>query len=302
MAGGIVCGSALDELAGAAESLSEAGYRPVVVTDPPFNVGYHYKSYRDRMSEDEYWRMLAEVRGACEGAVFVLYPEMLHRLSIELGEAPERVVSWVYPSNTARQHRDIAFYGVRPDFSRVRQPYRNMSDPRVRKLYERTGGARSYDWIECNQVKNVSREKTAHPCQMPLKVMELVVGVLPDDVAVVDPFCGSGTTLAAAEGRGVPFVGIDVDPAYCEIARSRVDEVREARGRVHRDAGDVPAQGRADGPVQVRAVREVGPLPEGRVPDAARRVPREAGQQPGGDGEEAGGNPAGDGVAPGPGD
>ena len=34
--------------------------------------------------------------------------------------------------------------------------------------------ARLYDWWEINQVKNVSAEKTAHPCQMPLKVMDCI--------------------------------------------------------------------------------------------------------------------------------
>ena len=65
-----------------------------------------------------------------------------------------------------------------------------MTDKRVRELYKRTGGGKSYDWLNCNQVKNVSKEKTAHPCQMPVKVKELVVGVLPDGIAVVDAFAG----------------------------------------------------------------------------------------------------------------
>ena len=112
---------------------------PVIVTDPPFNVGYHYATYKDRMDGDEYLGMICWMMGLCP-SVIVHYPETLHSISIRHGEAPERVVSWVYPSNTRRQHRDIAFYGVTPDFSRVRQPYRNMTDKRVKALYARTGG------------------------------------------------------------------------------------------------------------------------------------------------------------------
>lgn len=100
-----------------------AGLAPVVVTDPPFNIGYRYKGFTDRMDEGDYYAMLAEVT-AKTAAVVIHYPEQLHRLSIEKGEAPERVVSWVYNSNTRKQHRDVAFYGVK-------QPYKNQNDKRI---------------------------------------------------------------------------------------------------------------------------------------------------------------------------
>ena len=196
---------------------------PVIVTDPPFNIGYHYRSYKDRMDGDEYLNMIGWMMGLCP-SVIVHYPEALHVISISISAAPERVVSWVYPSNPRRQHRDIAFYGITPDFSRVRQPYRNMNDKRVRALYARTGGAKLYDWFEVNQVKNVSKEKTAHPCQMPVKVMENVVGVLPDGVTVIDPFMGSGTTGVACRNLGVGFVGVEMDAAYFDIAQKRIKE------------------------------------------------------------------------------
>lgn len=222
----VINGDAMSSISEAIDMIAYTGAVPVIVTDPPFNIGYRYRSYRDRMDEGEYLAMLA---GLIEIApsVIVHYPETLHRVSMAAGRAPDRVVSWVYPSNTRRQHRDVAFYDIEPDFSRVRQPYRNMSDKRVRALYERTGGARLYDWFEVNQVKNVSKEKTAHPCQMPLKVMDNVVGVLPDGVGVVDPFCGSGTTLVACMRRGIPCVGIEIDADYCEIARARIEKERE---------------------------------------------------------------------------
>lgn len=201
---------------------------PVIVTDPPFNIGYHYRGYADHMDERTYWAMLAGVAGMAP-SVIVHYPEALHRLSMEMGVTPSRVVSWVYPSNTRRQHRDAAFYGVDPDFSLVRQPYRNPNDSRVRALIERgSKGAKSYDWVEENQVKNVSRDKTSHPCQMPVKVMELLVGVLGRGVTVVDPFCGSGTTGVACVRLGVPFVGIEVVPEYAAIAESRIGAERGA--------------------------------------------------------------------------
>lgn len=200
------------------------GLLPVVVTDPPFNIGYHYEGYSDKLPEADYFAWITEVT-ALTSSVVVLYPESLHKLSIAKGEAPERVVSWVYNSNTAKQHRDIAFYGISPDFKRMTQPYKNPNDKRIKKLIAQGKGARLYDWWNVNQVKNTSVEKTAHPCQMPVDVMKRVVGILPDGVGVIDPFAGSGTTGVACAELGIPFEGYDINPGYCDIARKRISEV-----------------------------------------------------------------------------
>lgn len=204
------------------EEMQYMGLLPVVVTDPPFNIGYHYKSYRDRMPEGEYYQWLAEVTFYTPSVV-ILYPDAMHKLTLAKGEAPERVVSWVYNSNTAKQHRDIAFYGVKPDFRRVKQPYKNQNDKRIKALMAQGKGARLYDWWNVNQVKNVSKDKTAHPCQMPIEVMLNIIGVLPDGIGVIDPFCGSGTTGVACKRRGVPFIGYEMDADYCEIAQRRLE-------------------------------------------------------------------------------
>lgn len=202
--------------------------RPIIVTDPPFNIGYHYGSYHDRIDDTEYFHNLAEMFNEYPSVV-VHYPESLHRLTLEMGIAPDRVVSWVYPSNTRRQHRDIGFYGVQPDFTLVRKPYRNPNDKRVRELQKRTGGGRSYDWVECNQVKNVSKEKTAHPCQMPLALMDDIIGWLGgiEGATIIDPFAGSGTTCVACEKRGIPWMAIEIDPTYCDIIRRRIEDVQQ---------------------------------------------------------------------------
>ena len=139
-------------------------------------------------------------------------------------KVPEKVVSWVYNSQMARQHRSIAFFDVKPDFRKVTQPYKNPNDKRIKALIAsgRTGG-RLYDWWNVNQVKNVSKDKTIHPCQMPLKVMENIIGILPDDATIIDPFMGSGTTGVAAKNLGRRFIGIEIDPVYFEIAKERLE-------------------------------------------------------------------------------
>ena len=156
--------------------------------------------------------------------VVVHYPEALYKLSFELGYAPERCVSWVYNSNTARQHRDIAFFRIKPDFNKVRQPYKNLTDKRIQKrIAEGKTGAKLYDWWNINQVKNVSKEKTQHPCQMPLEVMKNIIGILPDDYIIIDPFMGSGTTGVACKLLKRDFIGIEVDKTYFEIAKERIE-------------------------------------------------------------------------------
>ena len=83
-------------------------------------------------------------------------------------------------------------------------------------------GAKLYDWWNINQVKNVSREKTKHPCQMPLEVMERIIGILPDDILVFDPFSGSGTTAVACKKLKRDFVGCEIDETYYQIALDRI--------------------------------------------------------------------------------
>lgn len=199
----------------------------IIVTDPPFNVGYKYNIYKDRMSEEDYREMLYEI--FCwdsAPSVVVHYPEQLYQLAVDMGRPPARVVSWVYNTNNRRQHRDIAFFGIYPDFKRVLQPYKNPNDKRIKRLIANGSmGTPIYDWWNVNIVKNVSKEKTAHPCQMPLQVMKNIIGILPDDYVIIDPFMGSGTTGVACCQLNRKFIGIELDKEYYEIAYKRISEV-----------------------------------------------------------------------------
>lgn len=209
------------------EHFSKDDKTPVIVTDPPFNISYHYNGYADNMPEGEYLSMLGEFI-VNTPTVLIHYPEMLHKLSAYTGIVPEKVVSWVYNSNTAKQHRDIAFYGIQPDFNKVKQPYKNPNDKRIKqRIAAGSTGARLYDWWNVNQVKNISKVKTGHPCQMPIEVMCNIIGLLPANVVVIDPFCGSGTTGVACKQLCIPFLGFEIVPEYVEIACRRLAETVE---------------------------------------------------------------------------
>ena len=113
--------------------------------------------------------------------------------------------------------------------NKVRQPYKNPNDKRIKeRIAKGCKGAKLYDWWNINQVKNVSKEKTQHPCQMPLEVMKRIIGILPDNALIIDPFMGSGTTGVAViemnkeQNVNRSFIGIEIDKEYYRIASERI--------------------------------------------------------------------------------
>ncbi|WP_354700516.1 DNA methyltransferase [Paraconexibacter sp. AEG42_29] len=65
--------------------------------------------------------------------------------------------------------------------------------------------------------------RNPHPTVKPITVMRWLTRlVTPEGGLVLDPFCGSGTTGAAARLEGRRFVGIERDPAHSEVARARI--------------------------------------------------------------------------------
>ena len=86
------------------------------------------------------------------------------------------------------------------------------------------GGGMLYDWWEINQVKNVSKEKhgVTHPCQMPVEVMQRVIGIIDPEYTIVDPFMGSGTTAIACIKERRHFVGFELNKEYFDTAVRRI--------------------------------------------------------------------------------
>lgn len=90
-------------------------------------------------------------------------------------------------------------------------------------------------WIFNRQDKNYQRpefnysvvsgkEKTAHPTQKPIKLMEELLKIHSNqEQLILDPFMGSGTTGIACLNLNRNFIGIELDPTYYNIAKTRIE-------------------------------------------------------------------------------
>lgn len=73
-----------------------------------------------------------------------------------------------------------------------------------------------------------SAERTAHPAQFPISVIDRVVRACSNQGDVIlDPFMGSGTTAEVALSTGRFALGFELEPKYIGIARNRIDEFRD---------------------------------------------------------------------------
>jgi len=69
-----------------------------------------------------------------------------------------------------------------------------------------------------------SKERTLHPAQFPLSVIDRVIKVSSNDYDIVlDPFSGSGTSGIAAIGNYRIYIGIEIDKSYCDMSIERFE-------------------------------------------------------------------------------
>lgn len=198
----------------------------IIITDPPYNIGYKYDKYKDNLSHDDYGNLLQELAANADKSAFIHYPTEAIKYFAQFIGIPDRVITWVYNSNMQKQSRHIYVYG-QDKIINVYQDYKNPKDKRIKERIASGKRARAYDWWNIDQVKNVSKEKTGniHTCPVPLKLMENLVSMLgTKDCIIVDHFAGSGTTCVAAKKLGFNFIGFEISENYTKFANERINK------------------------------------------------------------------------------
>jgi site-specific DNA-methyltransferase (adenine-specific) len=91
---------------------------------------------------------------------------------------------------------------------------------------EKTAGVPMGDVWEIGVIAPIARERTGYPSQKPEALLERLIGALSDaGDLVLDPYAGSGTTLAVAHRLGRAFLGIDASPLALQTTRDRFERL-----------------------------------------------------------------------------
>lgn len=235
----------------AAPTLSPASI-DLLYADPPFNTGAAKRTppgakkagrtidaaYADRFGTSAAFiewlreRLVATLPALKPSANILIHVDWRtsHRVRVLLDDllGEDRFVNhlvWSYglggssPRRFARKHDDILLYCVDP-----RGAY--FEAPRVPATSRRMQGQskKATDVLDIPSINNMARERTGYPTQKPLALLELLIGACcPPGGIVLDPCCGSGTTLVAAASLGRGAVGFDLSPAAVRLARQRLD-------------------------------------------------------------------------------
>jgi len=93
------------------------------------------------------------------------------------------------------------------------------------------------DWQSCMwnipNVKSNHPEKTEHPCQFPIELVERCILALTNEGSwVLDPFSGVGSTIIASLKNNRNAVGIEKEKEYCEIAKQRIFDFNEGNLKI----------------------------------------------------------------------
>ena len=163
-------------------------------------------------------------------------------------------IIWAYDSGGRsrkffpRKHETVLMYARSPkyafDLTRVPLPRGEFRRNHMARSVDENGRAyssitshgkeyRYYDdepvypgdvWTDIGFLQQKDPERTGYPTQKPRKLLErlMLPVVNPGDLAV-DLCCGSGTTLAAAEGLGCRYLGMDIFPEALAVCQGRLE-------------------------------------------------------------------------------
>jgi len=228
----------------------------LVVTSPPYNIG---KVYERRSTLDDYVKSQAQVISECvrllrpdgslcwqvgnhvdDGEVFpldlVLYPLFKsHGLKLR-----NRIV-WRFghglhcSRRLSGRHETILWFtktnAYKFDVDPIRIPAKYpgkkaFKGPNAGQLSGNPLGKNPSDVWDIPNVKSNHVEKTPHPCQFPVELVErLVLSMTDKDDIVLDPYLGVGSTAIAALKHGRQAFGCDTEQEYIDIARWRIREL-----------------------------------------------------------------------------
>jgi DNA modification methylase len=238
------------------------GLVDLVFADPPFNIGYDYDQYRDALDDDAYlgwtrkWgREVVRILKPTGAFWLAIGDEYAAELKLifqrELKLHCVNWVIWYYTFGVhctrkfARSHTHLFYFVKDPkrytfNDLEIRVPSARMTtyaDPRADargRIPDNTWILRPQDaptifeaaedtWYYSRVAGTFGERKGFHGCQMPEQVLGRIVKLSsnPGEL-VVDPFAGSGTTLAVARKLGRRCIGFDISANYCSQVRDRL--------------------------------------------------------------------------------
>ena len=209
----------------------------MIYSDPDYNVGIKYGNVSYTKSFNEYisWyiKIVKESMRVLKdtGNMFLInYPKQNAYLRVKYLDSVSYEVSdyaWVYNINighTSKRfttaHRSILhcrktknnnFYK-----NNIALPYINQKDKRILKnIANGSKGRMPYDWFYFNIVKNICKEKTTHPCQIPHKLSEMLIKscTMPNDIVLI-LFGGSGSEIKMCKKLNRQYISAEIDIKY----------------------------------------------------------------------------------------
>ncbi len=217
----------------------------MIFGDPDYNVGIKYNENNYTRKFEDYINWYIELTKESmrvlkkDGNLFMMnYPKQNAHLRVKYLDSLFPDINeyvWVYNTNvghTPRRfttaHRSILHVRKSEDNKffkdAVALPYKNPTDRRVKQnIANGSKGRMPYSWFEFNLVKNVSKEKTYHSCQIPQKLTEMLISgaTKPKDTVFV-LFGGSGAEIDVCKKMNRNFISAEIDKKYCDIINKRL--------------------------------------------------------------------------------
>lgn len=229
----------------------------LIITSPPYNIGKEYekRTHRDRYIEDqattiaEAFRLLSPQGSICwqvgnhvdNGEVYPL-DILLYPLFKKHGLQLRNRIVWTFGHGLHTQkrfsgrHETILWFTRSEDYTfnldpvRVPSKYPNkkhFKGPKKGEFSSNPLGKNPADVWDIPNVKANHVEKTDHPCQFPVGLVErLVLALTNEGENVLDPYLGVGSSAVAALKHGRHAYGCDLKKEYINIAWDRIHHLR----------------------------------------------------------------------------